>query len=197
MNGADMTGLDLPGFADPVADAQACFRAVLDAMARPGFVYETGSRLMPPAPLDRATAAVLLTLADVDTPVWLDPDAAAARAWIVFHAGAPIVPRATDAAFAVALSLPEFEALSDGSDEAPEDAATLILQVQALGRGRAFRLFGPGLREPHILAIEGLPETFADTWRTNHARFPRGIDVVLCAGTTLAALPRTVAIEVA
>jgi alpha-D-ribose 1-methylphosphonate 5-triphosphate synthase subunit PhnH len=32
-------------------------------------------------------------------------------------------------------------------------------------------------------------------WRRNHALFPRGVDLILCAGDKLTALPRTVAIE--
>ena len=184
-----------PGFADPVGGAQQCFRAVLDAMSRPGRIGEAGCDLAPPAPLSPATAAVLLTLLDYDTPVWLDAAARQARDWIAFHCGAPIVADMADCNFAVALSLPELASLPAGSHEAPESAATLIMQVGALGRGRAFRLMGPGLRLPATLAVEGLPGGFAAAWQANHALFPRGVDIVLCAGTMLAALPRSVALQ--
>lgn len=184
-----------PGFADPVAGAQSCFRAVLDAMARPGRIREAGTDLTPPAPLAPATAAVLLTLLDYDTPVWLDPAAAASCGWIGFHCGAPIVAAIGACSFAVALSLPELATLPAGTHEAPESAATLILQVNAFGRGRTYRLAGPGLRGPALLSVDGLPAGFARAWQENHTLFPCGVDIVLCAGTSLAALPRSVALQ--
>ena len=88
----------LPGFAEPVGEAQATFRAVLDAMARPGKLHQAGERLAAPVPLDPATAALLLTLADNETPLWLDAVAVAARDWLAFahrtfkQAGERIVP---------------------------------------------------------------------------------------------------------
>ena len=185
----------LPGFADPVHEAQATFRAVLDAMARPGVLHQVGERLAAPAPLDPATAAVLLTLVDNETPLWLDPSAAAARDWLAFHCGASCVGRMQDAAFAVALTLPELDDLPAGSHEAPEASATLILQIAALGSGTRYRLAGPGLRAPALLAVDGLPADFVSRWQRNHALYPRGVDVILCAGTALAALPRSVSIE--
>ena len=185
----------LPGFTDPVGEAQATFRAVLDAMARPGRLHRVGTRLTAPAPLDQATAAVLLTLVDNETPLWLEPLVAPAGDWLAFHCGASIVDVPGNAGFALALSLPDLEALSAGSHEAPENSATLILQIGALGTGARYRLSGPGLREPTLLATDGLPADFAAVWQRNHALYPRGVDVILCAGMTLTALPRSVSIE--
>ncbi len=181
------------GFADPVTGAQACFRAVLDAMARPGLV-RAARGVSAPAPLCNAAAGVLLTLIDHETPLWLDPTAAAARAWIAFHTGAPIEP-AKRAAFAMALSLPDLAELPSGSDEMPETSATVILQIASLTEGRRFVLEGPGLREPTDLRADGLPADFAAIWQGNHGLFPRGIDLILCAGDTLAALPRSVTVR--
>ena len=43
-------------------------------------------------------------------------------------------------------------------------------------------------------AQNALPAGFAAAWAANHAKFPRGIDLILCAGTEIAALPRSVRI---
>lgn len=182
------------GFADPVRDAQRCFRAVLDAMARPGRIAHV-SGVTPPSPLDVATAAVALTLVDHETKLWLDPAAGAAREWLRFHCGAPLTDDLAARGFALALSMPDLDRLNAGTHEEPETSATLICQVEALGAGPAWRLSGPGLRAPEILRVTGLPRDFAACWHRNHARFPRGIDLILCAGGQLTALPRTVLIE--
>jgi len=185
-------GLAEPGFADPVHDAQAVFRAVLGAMSCPGKLFRVGENLTPPACLAPATAAALLTLVDAETPVGLAPELRGAAGWIAFHCGAPVV---TDAApFVVATAMPALTSLDAGSDEAPENATTLILQLAALGEGASYRLAGPGLREPATLRATGLPADFVAAWAANHALFPRGVDLILCAGNTLTALPRTVAV---
>jgi alpha-D-ribose 1-methylphosphonate 5-triphosphate synthase subunit PhnH len=181
-----------PGFADPVANAQSCFRSVLDAMARPGQAHAVHG-VCAPMPLCDAAAAVLLTLADHETPLWLDAAGDDARGWIAFHTGAAFVP-AAEATFAVALSLPDLTTFSDGSDEMPETSATIILQVASLTTGRRFVLEGPGLREPVVVTIDGLPADFVGVWQQNHGRFPRGVDLILCAGDRLTALPRSVSI---
>ncbi len=189
-----MSGSLTAGFAEPVGDAQRCFRAVLNAMARPGRIHTVGG-VIPPAPVCESAAALLLTLIDHETPFWLDPEAAAAREWIAFHCGAPAESDLERAAFALALSLPDLERLAPGTHETPETSATAIVQLAALTGGRPYRLRGPGLKDSAILAPVGLPADFAARWRRNHALFPTGIDLILCAGNELAALPRTVMLQ--
>jgi alpha-D-ribose 1-methylphosphonate 5-triphosphate synthase subunit PhnH len=129
------------GFADPVFDAQSIFRAVMDAMARPGTVMPVGPFAKPPAPLSATAAAVALTLCDHDTPVWLDSQLAATAAvysWLGFHAGAPLVDMPSEAAFALAASpagLPPLDHFAQGTQEYPDRSTTLILQVDALSSG--------------------------------------------------------------
>ncbi|WP_312948014.1 phosphonate C-P lyase system protein PhnH, partial [Stutzerimonas kunmingensis] len=57
-------------FADPVLDAQNCFRAALKALAEPG----TRQPLVSVAAVDHLQAAgyaLCLSLLDNDTPLWL------------------------------------------------------------------------------------------------------------------------------
>jgi alpha-D-ribose 1-methylphosphonate 5-triphosphate synthase subunit PhnH len=186
------------GFADPVLDAQRTFRAVLDAMAHPGRVVSLAP-LDAPAPLGAAAAAVCLTLLDLDTPVWLDPAAATADvvAYLRFHCGAPVVGAPAAARFAVVADparMPTLGAFAGGTDERPDLSAMLVIQVTALTGERGARLTGPGIEGEALLEVVGAPALWRD-WRANTGRFPRGVDVILCAGAHLAALPRTTCVE--
>jgi len=183
-----------PGFAEPAAEAQRCFRAVLDAMARPGTIHAV-TGLAPPPPLPAALAAALLTLADHETPLWLDPRAEAARSWIGFHCGTPFTEEPARAVFGVALTWTDLTLFNPGTHETPEASATILLAVRGLGAGRPYRLRGPGLRDAAVLEVDGLPADFAAQWQRNHARFPCGVDLLLCAGDRLTALPRSTSLE--
>jgi alpha-D-ribose 1-methylphosphonate 5-triphosphate synthase subunit PhnH len=185
----------LPGFAAPGRDAQRTFRAVLDAMARPGAIRQTATPSGVPAPLCAAAAALLLTLADEDAPVWLDTWAAPSAGWIAFHCGTNPIAEPASAALAIARAMPPLDKLPAGDDEQPQDGATLILQVDALGAGAPYRLTGPGIETDATLAVTGLPPEFPTIWDANRARFPRGVDLILCAGDRVAALPRTTKVE--
>jgi len=190
----------LPGLTDPVLDSQLIFRATLDAMAHPGRIVDVSGPFEGPAPLDPAAVAVLLTLADLDTPLWLDAAAAtsAVTDYLKFHCGCPVVMSPSMARFAVvadATAVPPLTEFSGGSDEEPHLSTTIIVQVAALNGGTGRRLSGPGIRDHAILGIDGVPDRFWAELASNHRRFPCGVDVILTAGTVLAALPRTVRVE--
>ncbi|MDB5316911.1 MAG: phnH [Rhodospirillales bacterium] len=184
-----------PGFDEPVLDAQASFRAVLEAMSRPGRIIQITAEAPGPAPLNTAAAAVLLTLADAETPVWSDAGPEVAE-WLGFHAGCAFTRAIANARFVLATGeVPALSAFDAGTEEEPQSSATLIIQVESLVAGKGWRLRGPGIEAEHRLDVVGLPGDFVAQWQAQRARFPRGVDVLLCAGDQLAALPRSVTIE--
>ena len=193
-----MAGAEFAGaFASPVFDAQAVFRALMEAMARPGTVQPVAASARAPEPLAPAAAALALTLCDADTPVWLDAPLSAEAAvgrWLAFHTGAPVPADAGGAAFALiadAGALASLDRFAHGTQDYPDRSATLIVQAGSLTAGPALTLKGPGIEDSATIAPTGLPQRFADLWATNNALFPRGIDLVLAGPGAVAALPRT------
>lgn len=181
------------GFADAPVESARAFRAATTAMARPGRIAEIGGAVGP-APLSPAAATLLLTLADAETPVHLAGrwDAPAVRDWLTFHAGAPVV-RAEDAVFAVGdwAALAPLSRFRIGTPEYPDRSATLIVETDVLAAQGA-RLTGPGIETAAALS---LPEI--EAFRANRSRFPLGLDFFFCAGSRIAALPRSTVVEAA
>lgn len=198
MAGAGIDFRDLaPGFADPVLASQQNFRLVLQAMAEPGRRLPLAPDLSPPAPLLSTTAAVALTLIDYDTRVWLGHAGAAVADWLRFHTGCPLVDDPAAAGFAIALGdWPTLAALPAGTDAYPDRSATLIAQVARLGDS-GLRLNGPGIPDSRDFGFAPVPDDFLAAWKANTRLFPRGIDLILCDGETVAALPRTCAVTAA
>ncbi|MDE3079771.1 MAG: phosphonate C-P lyase system protein PhnH [Paracoccaceae bacterium] len=179
------------GFTDPAHESARAFRAILNALARPGRI-EAVTGAQPPGPLSVAAGVVLLTLADPTTPLWLAPshDLPALRDWIAFHTGAPLVgPQ--QAAFALGRwdALQPLDRFAPGTPDYPDRSATLIVDVPAL-EPATHRLTGPGIRDAATLRLPG-----DEALRLNAGRFPLGLDLFLCAGDRLAGLPRTVKAE--
>jgi alpha-D-ribose 1-methylphosphonate 5-triphosphate synthase subunit PhnH len=187
------------GFADPARDGARAFRAILEAMARPGRV------LAPPAPaesapgLSRAATAAILTLVDGDARLWVAPRLAtpALGGWLRFWCGAAAEPDPALAAFAVG-RWPELAAAgpsAQGTPAYPDRSATLIVEVDALEEGAGATLRGPGIETAHRLAVSGVDASFWADRAAARAAFPLGTDVILTAGGRLAALPRSLRAE--
>jgi len=189
------------GFAEPVFNAQTVFRAIMDAMARPGTVQALPALAHPPAPLSATAGAVALALCDNDTPVWLDPSlqTASVKAWLGFHSGAPLANTPADAHFALVAKPAEMAALdgfAQGTQEYPDRSTTLVLLVDDLASGPALLLEGPGIEKTSMIAPPGMPRHFVEQWKQNNQRFPRGVDIILAGRDgNLACLPRTTRIK--
>jgi alpha-D-ribose 1-methylphosphonate 5-triphosphate synthase subunit PhnH len=192
------TVAELPaGFADKVLSAQSTFRSVMDAMARPGSVARIVATTGAPAVMMRGTAAIALTLFDHDTPIWLDSmmsETSDVKKWLKFHAGAPVIEDSSICHFALIGdpgALPALDRFAFGSNEYPDRSTTLIIQVESLAQGPAFELRGPGIDGTAVLKATIQPLDLFERLAINQSLFPRGIDVVLVAGDSVVAIPRT------
>lgn len=182
-----------PGLTDEVHHSQAAFRAVLDALARPGQRRAIGPAL-PGVDLGGAMARLLLTLTDDETPVWWQHPHPGLQHWLRFHTGAPATLWPGAACFAVFtdtathLNPNDFAA---GSAESPEFSSTLLIELPALAGGLPLAWRGPGIETVQHVALQGLS---ADFWRQRQeatSAFPQGIDIVFTCGDEAVGLPRT------
>lgn len=172
---------------------QAVFRDLLRAQSYPGLPVDAG-RHAPDVPAYRAVLSALL-----DAQIRLaDPlDLLSAE-----HDWPFLEARETDAEHADFILVPanSVHRLEPrlGSLAEPEQSATLILVVDALGgeTGDGLRLRGPGVPDERRLRVDGLHPDWLSQRIDWNAAFPMGVDVILASPARIAALPRTTHVEV-
>jgi alpha-D-ribose 1-methylphosphonate 5-triphosphate synthase subunit PhnH len=188
-----MPTTQLPGFNDAVHDAQRTFRALLDALARPGIVQTTAT-VTPPAGLTIACAVAGLTLLDLETTVWLQSGTSdAVRAWLLFHTGCRFTEAPQDADFAIITNLstmPPLAAFHWGTAEYPEGSTSLLIQLPSLTGATTVNLQGPGIRQAIALQTPLGPH-FWQQWQEMTASYPLGLDAWCLADHQVVGLPRT------
>lgn len=188
------------GFTNAAIDSAHAFRAIMQAMSRPGVPVALEPALHAPYPFGRTAAAVALTLCDFQTPLWLSPalHTGPVMQYLRFHTGAPVTEHLAQAQFAfvdVEDGSPPFDLIATGSHDYPDRSATLVLQVPAFRRGDAV-LAGPGIKGSVAFGAEGLGQEFWAAMAENHARFPIGADVIFVGPRSIAAVPRSTAVMI-
>jgi alpha-D-ribose 1-methylphosphonate 5-triphosphate synthase subunit PhnH len=177
-------------------EAQQVFRAVLEALARPG----TAMTLPPDAVRSIAPAVVpVLALADLGTGVCvLEGDDDRWGDTVATVTSAPLWP--AELARLVAATRPvtdgEVRGFARGTSMAPEAGALVSLAVADVDGGqRRWRLKGPGIADEATLAPRGLPSGFVAARADAVATYPAGIDVLLVTDDfRVVGLPRTTTI---
>jgi alpha-D-ribose 1-methylphosphonate 5-triphosphate synthase subunit PhnH len=198
MNTDDLSNVGV-GFSDLALGSQAVFRASLHAISHPGRLVPVAHDSESPMYGHSASAALLLALLDPDCRLWLSPLLASGNAaqWLRFHTGCVIVNEPKDAQFGwvargdTAPSLTDFQ---QGSDTYPDQSATCIIDVTSVSNDEntaSWSLTGPGIRTQTPLHVDGLPPQFLEQWSTNHAAFPRGVDLFFATTACIVGLPRT------
>lgn len=190
----------LPGFSDPVHDSQRSFRCVLDALCRPGRIVSMPIPLAPPPELSISQCAILLSLADQDTPVWLPAALRTGQAahYLRFHCGCPLTDDLAEAHFAVLdglAQLPAHSALRLGKPAFPDRSTTLIVEVNELAASGPIRLTGPGIPDARSISVGGWTRHTTGFLQQNRAAFPQGVDLLLTNGAELMGLPRSTIVE--
>ena len=174
---------------DPVHDVRQTFDALLSAMSRPGTIHRV------PEPGDHAVLAALL---DHEVTVATDDDTletALANHGRLARAG----PTEADIVHAPRRSAWDVEACKRGTLVEPSDGATIVYRVDSVSAGdeggTTLALSGPGVDGTQTLSVT-LSEPDVAALKTAQRAFPRGVDAIIAASSSVAAIPRSATIEV-
>lgn len=187
------------GFTDGAIGMAHAFRAIMQAISRPGLPVAMNVTPLAPEPLMATSAAVALTLCDFQTPVWLAPplNHEGVMHYLRFHSGAPMA-EGLDRAHFVFLSavdaVPHPRLFAQGTHEYPDRSATLVIQVAGFDTA-AVELSGPGIKSAVGFGAAGVGPSFWEAMAENHAGFPTGVDVIFASPGWIAALPRSTAVR--
>ncbi len=182
--------MDDDAFDDAVNATQKTFRAVLEAMSRPGSIVALNH--IPKLPSSLTTPcedsslrlsgllALARTLCDADTPLWLDASlrTPALTQYLRFHCAAPLLEahKARESAFAFITAPQEMPRLSEfnqGTLAYPDRSTTLIIACplgssnSALNAPSGLRASGPGIapwQSPLALPFTGESKEHLPAW---------------------------------
>src|SRR5690606_6587442 len=96
-------------------------------------------------------------------------------------------------------SLKDLSDIPTGSRSCPQAGATVVLSVQGIsdkGGPLAIRATGASLATAQTLYFTGLPLGVVKDHIALHDDYPRGVDLLVCAGTRVVALPRHLKLEI-
>jgi len=197
---------------DEIFDSQAVFRALLDALSRPGTVLQLPERPYPGAPpgFCRPALSVLKTLCDHRVTFAVGSGMRSME--LVRYLEINLATRhespgeADYALFDGRIYDDDFRRLKRGTPELPETSATALVCVDWLAEGRAetaqpsFRmgLEGPGIEGRAVLQAAGFHPGYAAARAEANRYHPEGIDLFLLDSRgRLAGIPRTTSVEAA
>ncbi|MUV88516.1 phosphonate C-P lyase system protein PhnH [Halapricum sp. CBA1109] len=175
---------------DPVHETRRTFDGLLSAMSRPGTVQAV------PAPADHAVVA---TFVDHEVTIATDDDSLRDALSGQGRLEAAAAENA-DIVHVRDHSRVDVRACKRGSLVEPSEGATVVYRVASVaagsGEGTTVTLSGPGVDGTATLSVS-LPESALAALAQAQSDYPRGVDAIFAAENRVAAVPRSVTMEVA
>ncbi|MEA3468727.1 MAG: phosphonate C-P lyase system protein PhnH [Thermodesulfobacteriota bacterium] len=169
---------------------QRIFRALMEAMARPGSLHSLDAWLDGA----RSYRGVLASLLDAGTTLSDCHDLLEPNDWPLLQARQEITEKA-DYLLCQGSAHPNGSP-KVGSLSCPDQSATLLIQVENLGNGgSSLMLQGPGIQSTCSLEVSGLEPAWLEL-REEYISFPLGIDCILLDQKNITAIPRTTKVKV-
>lgn len=170
---------------------QQLFRALLNAMARPGSLEENVSV----AEGGTSGLPVLAMLVDGEVSLADPHQLLQKNDWLLLQTA----EKSADTADYILCNgnlVPDFSPKC-GTLTCPEHSATLIVSVSGLNSGTTrLQLTGPGIAESTNLLVDGFDPSWLQARQDWVCEFPLGIDLILVSATQFTAIPRTTKVEV-
>jgi alpha-D-ribose 1-methylphosphonate 5-triphosphate synthase subunit PhnH len=196
---------------DQVFDSQKTFRTLLDAFSRPGelqSLQKIDYRSLPKG-MEGYVFTIFETLLDSTVGFSISSGIHNNTVWSEYirvnTGGANTAFENSHFALFNGISFSEeFNKLSRGSLEFPEQGATAIITVESLtaesstnGKS-ALILSGPGIKSKNSLYITSFDFAYIDAFRHHTQNYPMGIELLFVDKTgAVAAIPRTIEVKVA
>jgi alpha-D-ribose 1-methylphosphonate 5-triphosphate synthase subunit PhnH len=189
---------------DEIHDAQRHFRAVLDAMSRPGRICRLHSvALTCPPGLHAGSACVAFALFNADVTFHLAGYSEGAETYLRANSHSrPAIAEKADYLFLHGQGdAAPLQVAAVGTPSYPETGATAIIQVGRIGKssgtgGLALSLTGPGIEHRETAFVTDLSPALLEALKARNTEFPLGIDAILIShDDCVLCLPRTTRVE--
>jgi alpha-D-ribose 1-methylphosphonate 5-triphosphate synthase subunit PhnH len=190
-------------------ESRRIFRAMLEAVARPGGLVE----LRAAAPVDPVVLAAL-ALADIEVAVAVvgDADRAVATGRMLRRSTGAAIVDAECADLVVAtgpLSAAAVGVLRRGDAVRPEDGARLVIEAAHIASAEpatppylsrtlvTIWLVGPGVRTGRLVSVDGVSAEVFEALQVANSDHPAGVDTwIVAADGTCLGIPRSCRIEI-
>ncbi len=191
---------------DSVHDAQAHFRHIMDALARPGKINSFPTiEINPPAVLHPASSLIGFALLNRDVGFHCLNLSTQADEYIHTNTDSGKVELShADFIFlngAEVANVDPIQYAKTGNIRYPDQSATLIIQVSQLayehfGSAQKFTLSGPGIQDSSVLYVDSIYPELLSMLKILNDSYPLGVDAFVAdTGGNFMGLPRTTQIQ--